>query len=102
MSAPSAADQCTRTRVLQAGLRQLRRDGDRFGTAATIHPLRNAILTVQGALGLVEARLTQGHADEIALMLDLADTRLREGRALIARTEQVRFARLRPARRATA
>ena len=58
MSAPSAAEQCTRTRVLQAGLRQLRRDGDRFGTAATIHALRNAIGTVQGALGLVEARLT--------------------------------------------
>ncbi len=102
MSATSAADQGTRTRVLQAGLRQLRRDGDRFGTAATIHPLRNAILTVQGALGLVEARRRQGHADEIELLLDLADTRLREGRALIARTQHVRFAGLQPARRAAA
>jgi hypothetical protein len=102
MSAPSAADQCTRTRVLQAGLRQLRRDGDRFGTSDTIHTLRNAIGTVQGALGLVEARLTQGHADEIELLLDLADTRLREGRALIARTQHVRFPGLQPARRAAA
>ena len=101
MITTSDADQFTRTRVLQAGLRQLRRDGDLFGTSATIHNLRNDIVTVQGALGLVEARLRQGHADELEMLLDLAETRLREGRALIARTLQVRFASLRPALGAT-
>ncbi len=96
------ADQSTRTRILLASLRQLRRDGDLFATSATIHALRNSILTAEGALRLAEARLLRGESEETEMLLDLAEARLREGRALLARTRQARFPSRRPALRAAA
>ena len=76
--------------MLAAELRRFRVDADTVGAASTIHRLRNSALTVQGALGLIETRLAQGQAEEIDALLDLAEARLREGRALLARTRRVR------------
>ena len=102
MISTSDADQSTRTRILLTGLRQLRRDGDLFATSATIHRLRNCILTAQGALRLVEARLGRGQTEETQMLLELAETRLREGRALLARSRQPRRGDRRPELRAAA
>ncbi len=76
----------TRARLLRADLRQLYRQSDLVGRADQIHQLRNCILTAQGALGLVDAGLRQDEGAEIVMLLDLAATRLREGRALVARS----------------
>ena len=95
-------DQSTRTRILLAGLRQLRRDGDLLATSATIHTLRNSILTAEGALRLAEARLPRGETDETEMLLDLAEARLRDGRALLARTRQAHSRFRRPALRTAA
>jgi hypothetical protein len=88
---PHQLSQSERSRLLAASLRQLRLDTDRAGAADLVHQLRNSILTVQGALSLVEARLTKGQDDEIETLLDLAEARLRDGRALIARAQRSRF-----------
>ena len=96
------ADQSIRTRILLASLRQLRRDGDLFATSATIHALRNSILTAEGALRLAEARLLRRESEETEMLLDLADARLREGRALLARTRQAHSRFRRPALSAAA
>jgi hypothetical protein len=78
-------NQATRSRLLMDGLRQFRYQAERSGRGDQVHQLRNTVATVQGALGLVEQRLTRGDEPELELLLDLAETRLREGRALLAR-----------------
>jgi len=78
-------DDATRLRVLMMDLREVRRAVDRIGAADIVHSLHNAVLTAQGALGLVEARLHQGRTDEVAGLLELAEQRLRGCRTLIAR-----------------
>ena len=83
--------------ALMGGLRELRRAADRIAAADIVHQLRNGVLTAQGALYIVEARLAQGHTDDIEKLLDLADNRLRECRALVARTQRSRFLRRQPA-----
>jgi hypothetical protein len=89
-------DTSTRVALLASSLRQVRGEGDRLGAADAIHQLRNCILTAQGALGLVEARLAQGRDDEIEKLLDLAESRLREARALIVQTSRRRLCPARP------
>lgn len=84
--APQHADHATRSRLLATGLRQLRRDAERLGAGDTLHRLRNSVLTVEGALKLADARLIQGSDVEVERLLELAEIRIREGRALIARS----------------
>src|SRR3712207_5668142 len=86
-------DDATRLRVLMRDLRELRRAVDRLGAADIVHTLHNAVLTAQGALGLVEARLHQGRTDEVAGLLQLAEQRLRACRTVIARRQQPRVVR---------
>ena len=81
-------DDATRLRVLMRDLREVRRAVDRLGAADIVHTLHNAVLTAQGALGLVEARLHQGRTDDVAGLLELADQRLRVCRTLIARRQR--------------
>ena len=85
--------QLHRATLLAGSLRQIRHAAERLSAADVIHQLRNSILTAQGALGLVETRLSQGRNDDIDTLLDLAETRLRECRALVARTQSARFGR---------
>jgi hypothetical protein len=75
--------QTSRARSLAANLRQLRRDAERFASAATIHCLSNDVLTIEAALHVVEKRLGQGPSDEVEQLLDLAESRLSEGRLLL-------------------
>ena len=90
MLAVHTIDTSTRLAVLNSSLSQLRREADRLGAGDTIHLLRNSILTAQGALGLVESRLAQGRSDEVDNLLELAETRLREARSLVARRRRSR------------
>ena len=76
--------------MLNSSLSQLRREADRLGAGDAIHRLRNSILTAQGALGLVESRLAQGRSDEVEKLLDLAETRIREARSLVAQRHRLR------------
>ncbi len=92
--------QQTRATLLTASLRQLRQETDRMGAADGIHQLRNAVLTAQGALCLAERRLTVGHTDEVAMLLDLAERRLRECRAIVARKQRARHGGSASARKA--
>ncbi len=85
MSTTKHPNQFLRSRLLKDGLRQFRYQAERSGRGDQVHQLRNTVATVQGALGLVEQRLTQGDEPDLELLLDLAETRLREGRALLAR-----------------
>ena len=91
MDAGPHSSQSTRMRLLNSGLTQLRMQADRRGSSDIIHHLRNCVLTAQGALKLVEARLDRGDGDEVEMLLDLADSRLREGRALIVRSQRGRW-----------
>jgi signal transduction histidine kinase len=91
-----STDQAIRAKLLASSLLQVRREADRLGAADVVHELRNGILTIQGALGIVEARLAQGRTDEVDNLLELADTRLRRCRALIARTQRARLVRRLP------
>ncbi len=84
-------DTPTRVALLANSLAQIRRESDLLGAADVIHQLRNCVLTCQGALGLIESRLAQGRSDEIEKLLDLAEMRLREARALVARTHRTRW-----------
>ena len=77
-------DDATRLRVLLQDLREVRRSVDRLGAGDSVHTLHNAVLTAQGALSLVEARLSHGRTDEVARLLELAEQRLRACRMLIA------------------
>jgi hypothetical protein len=88
--------QSKRALVLRAGLRNLRSEADRVGAADIVHQLRNCVMTAQGALHVVEARLTQGRNDELDELLDLAERRMHEARALIARSRLARFPSRRP------
>jgi len=92
METAKTTDMATRLAVLTASLRQLRSEVDRLGAADTIHSLRNHLMAAQGALGLVEARLAQGRGDQVEALFELAETRLRAGRALVARAQHARFA----------
>ena len=85
MSTMQHPNQALRSRLLKDGLRQFRYQAERSGRGDQVHQLRNTVAIVQGALGLVEQRLTQGDEPELELLLNLAETRLREGRALLAR-----------------
>jgi hypothetical protein len=85
MLAIHTIDTPTRLAVLNSSLSQLRREADHLGAGDAIHQLRNCILTAQGALGLVESRLAKGRSDEVEKLLELAETRLREARSLVAR-----------------
>ncbi len=58
------------------------------------------MLTAQGALNLVERRLVSGYTDEVEMLLDLAEIRLRECRALVARKQCMGLGRRLPARKA--
>ena len=84
MSVPST-DNFTRLRMLQTDLRAVRRAVERVGAADSVHTFHNGVLTAQGALSLVEARLNQGRTDHVAGLLELAEQRLRCCRALMAR-----------------
>ncbi len=86
-------DPAARALLLQGALRQLHRETDRLGAADLLHQLRNAVLTAQGALHLVEQRLRQGRTDELDTLLDLAEARVRESRMLVARIQGRRFQR---------
>ena len=88
--------QSKRVLVLRAGLRTLRIEADRAGAADLVHRLRNSVMTAQGALQLAEARITQGRCDEADELLDLAERRSEEGRALVARSKMSRFPLRRP------
>jgi hypothetical protein len=90
MLAVHTIDTSTRLAVLNSSLSQLRREADRLGAGDKIHRLRNSILTAQGALGLVESRLTQGRSDEVDKLLELAETRLREARSVVAQRQRLR------------
>ncbi len=88
--------QSKRVLILRAGIRSLRIEADRAGAADLVHQLRNCVMTAQGALQLAEARLTQGRNDELDELLDLAERRMQEARALVARAQLARFPRRRP------
>ncbi len=75
-----------RSLTLASSLRRLRIDAELAGNGASIHQLRNAVMTAQGALGLVETRLSEGRGADVETLLELAETRLREGRRLLTRT----------------
>ncbi len=87
-------DYAMRLRVLTDDLRQVRRAVDRVGAADVVHTLNNAVLTVHGALGLVEARLAQGRNDDVAGLLEMAERRLRECRALVVRRRRPGLVRM--------
>ncbi len=77
-----------RSSLLGSQLRQFRIDADRAGRADTVHALRNTVLTASGALRLAEDHLRRGQSTDIEVLLDIAESRLREGRALIARARR--------------
>ncbi len=77
-----------RSSVLGSQLRQFRIEADRAGRADTVHALRNTVQTASGALRLVEHHLRHGQSTDIEVLLDIAETRLREGRAMIARARR--------------
>ena len=96
------APQSARVSILQAGLRQLRAEANRIIAADTVHRIQNSIMTAQGALHIAEGRLIQERTDDLDNLLDLAEARLKEGRKLVVRSQQVRFPTYRVARLATA
>ena len=80
------SDYTTQVRLLFAEFRQFCRAVSLYSTAGTIHRLRNYQGTALAALTLIEVRVAQGDLDDCGLLLELATTCLRDGRALIART----------------
>lgn len=91
MLAQRHSEPSLRYRILAAELSRLRVQAYQVGAADTIHSLINAVSTVQGALRLVETRLADGRDDDLEQLLDLAETRIREGRSLVAQTRRRRF-----------
>lgn len=91
-----------RAKALRDGVLALRIASDRMASADTIHHLRNCVQTAHGALSLAEAHLKAGKTDDLELLLNLAESRMREGRALIVRTQQLRFHAERPVLRPAA
>ena len=75
-----------RTRVLQASLRQVRRQTQYLGSGAAIHTFINQISTANAALRLVDARRTFGTPGDMEMLLGLAEDSLRAARALVAIT----------------
>jgi hypothetical protein len=100
MVSASTSEQHRRATALSASLRQLRHETNRNGSADVVHQLRNSVLMAQGALKLVERRLVSGYADEVEMLLDLAEIRLRECRALVARKQCMGLGCRLPARKA--
>jgi hypothetical protein len=90
-----SASQSQRCLFLDAGLRQVRVEAERSATGATIHTLRNYVLTIQAALRLIDARHEQGPSEQIEMLLGLTERRLQECRSLLARTRQQHVARRR-------
>ncbi len=88
--------QSKRVLILRANLRTLRIEADRAGAADLVHRLRNSVMTAQGALQIAEARITQGRYDEADELLDLAERRSDEARALVAKAKLSRFPLRRP------
>ena len=84
-------DQATRVRMLKHNLLQVRRSVEWAGAGDVVHGLWNAVLVAQGALRLVETRLTQNDADDVDELLALAENRLRACRAAIARKVRPRL-----------
>src|SRR5215210_6697377 len=68
-------DPTPRLRVLTSALRTVRWAGDGIGAADTVPPPHPAVLAPQGALGLVEACLTQGRTNEGEGELELMEQR---------------------------
>ena len=93
MSTIQSPTHVARQCLLTCELRQFRVDAEHIGAGDTVHQLRNAVLIIQGALGLVETRVAQGQDTGVEALLDMAETRLREGRALIVRAHQGRHVR---------
>ncbi len=83
-----APDLAERAQLLQADLRQVRRQGQARGSGATIHALSNQVATAHSALQLVEARCDEAKANDIEQLLALAEACLRTARILIAQTSQ--------------
>ncbi|GEM_PF-5856776 len=83
--------QSARTLILRSDLRQLKVAADQHAAGDTIHALRNSLATAQAALSLIELRYANGVTDEDQELLDLAEQRLQDARALLARTRQARF-----------
>jgi hypothetical protein len=97
------ATQSKRALLLRAGVRNLRSDADRLGAADVVHQLMNCVMTAQGALHIVDTRLAEGREEELEELeelLNLAEVRVREGRALIARVQSARFPARQPMLRA--
>ena len=94
------ATQSKRALVLRAGLRHLRSDADRLGAADVVHQLMNCVMTAQGALHIVDTRLAEGRDEELEELLNLAEGRVREGRALVTRVQMARFPARQPMLRA--
>ena len=91
MLALQHAEPSLRYRILAAELSRLRVESHQVGAADTIHSLINTVSTVQGALGLVETRLTEGRDDDVERLLDLAEMRIRQGRSLVVQARRRRF-----------
>lgn len=82
--------------LLHAEARNLRSEADRLGAADVVHDVHNCVMTAQGALHIADARLADGRADDLDELLDLAERRMREAHALIARSRLARFPMRRP------
>ena len=87
--------QSQRALLLRADLRQVRLKAERRANGATIHLLSNYVLTIQAAIRLIDARREQGPGEEIEMLLELAERRLQECRALLARARQQHYTRRR-------
>ena len=87
--------QSARSLILRSDLRQLKVAADQHAGGDTIHALRNSLATAQGALSLLALRHANGVTDEDQELLDLAERRLQDARALLAQTRQARFANYR-------
>lgn len=92
MNTPLTLTQAARTLILRSDLRQLKVAADQHAAGDTIHALRNSLATAQGALSLIELRQANGVVGENQDLLDLAERRLQDVRALLARSRQARFA----------
>src|SRR4051794_40662974 len=76
--------QTSRAQVLGAELRLLRIRSDLLGSSGAVHALRNDIATAQGALGLIDKYREHGRQSDADALLELAETRLRDARRLMA------------------
>jgi hypothetical protein len=80
----------TCARLLHSELRQVRRRTDMSSTGATIHRLRNHVASAQCGLGMVDAKLQDGNVADLDRILTMVQDSLRQARALIAQTRQLK------------